>query len=107
MAIERISQWVDAHTVMNIPKMPLNVIYYRDGVAEGTSNSNKLIFEHLADTTGPIGQYSKVKTVEVSAIREAWDIVKKTKGVAIGTLRLTAVVGGKRHHTRFYPNNSR
>ena len=44
-----------------------------------------------------------VKSVEVRAIKDAFDYVKKRLGLMFGTAKVTAIVGGKRHHTRFYP----
>jgi eukaryotic translation initiation factor 2C len=63
-------------------KLPKKIIYYRDGVSEG--------------------QYGKVVRDEVSAIRQAFEQVKKEKKWR-HDVRVTAIVVTKRHHTRLYP----
>jgi eukaryotic translation initiation factor 2C len=62
--------------------LPKKIIYYRDGVSEG--------------------QFSKVVRDEVSAIRRAYETIKKREKVKTD-LQLTTIVVTKRHHTRFYP----
>ena len=39
MARERIAQWIEAMKVGPTAKMPEHIIYYRDGVSEGTLQS--------------------------------------------------------------------
>jgi eukaryotic translation initiation factor 2C len=86
MVAERIRDWMTYNKDKNILKMPTKIIYFRDGVSEG--------------------QYEKVLSKEVAKIAIAWDDqLKKAKifkkpGMKINIL---AVVGVKRHHTRFYP----
>jgi len=69
-----------------MPQMPTKIIYFRDGVSEG--------------------QYEKVLSQEVARIAGAWEEqlknakIFKKPGMRINVL---AVVGVKRHHTRFYP----
>ncbi|KAI4671213.1 uncharacterized protein J4E88_009246 [Alternaria novae-zelandiae] len=84
MVEERIRAWMVA-TGSAVP--PQNFIYYRDGVSKG--------------------QYSRVISVELAAIGRAAEAVRKrsntmTMGGGKGT-KITALVGVKRHHTRFYP----
>ncbi|KAL1799385.1 hypothetical protein ACET3X_003422 [Alternaria dauci] len=73
-------------TNSTIPKprerLPKKTMYYRDGVSEG--QSGKSIRE------------------EVSAIRRAFEKVKKEKKWK-EDMKLTSIVVTKRHHTRFYP----
>jgi eukaryotic translation initiation factor 2C len=80
-------------------KMPGKILFYRDGVSQG--------------------QYLAFKEQEVKAIREAFgqvkdDLVSKSRPKYLARLehvqndkdaevKITAVVGEKRHHTRFYP----
>ena len=59
---------------------PANIILYRDGVSEG--------------------QYQQVLEKEVPAIEAA---AKKLYSPKVGKVKITVVVCGKRHHTRFYP----
>ncbi|KAF2028677.1 Piwi-domain-containing protein [Setomelanomma holmii] len=80
MVVERIKDWMLS---TGSKEVPANIIYYRDGVSEG--------------------QYDKVVTIELSAIRRAWLAVKASNKPTTGAVNLTALVGGKRHHTRFYP----
>jgi eukaryotic translation initiation factor 2C len=80
-------------------KLPSKVIFYRDGVSQG--------------------QYSEFRDQEVRAIEEAWDdlkegnptwvptkLTKATRGKIeeekLSKVPITAIVGEKRHHTRFY-----
>jgi hypothetical protein len=69
---------------------------------------------HATTTTAKhvthLGQYDKVVSVELKAIRQAWEksnieLKKKTMSVPADpkVVRLVAIVGGKRHHTRFFP----
>jgi len=62
--------------------LPEKIIYYRDGVSEG--------------------QFGKVVRDEVSAIRAAYENIKKLRK-AKTNLQLTTIIVTKRHHTRFYP----
>lgn len=65
--------------------LPENILYYRDGVSEG--------------------QFKELQAIEVNGIHEACkciygpDFEEKVK--------LTVIVVQKRHHTRFFPGNSR
>ncbi|KAK4613807.1 hypothetical protein CLAFUW4_09029 [Fulvia fulva] len=81
MAYERIESYEKA----NEGRLPSRILYYRDGIDEG--------------------QYTKVRMMEVDAIRKAWAARAKMKGVD-GDVKITAVVVTKRHHTRFYPHNN-
>ena len=64
----------------NAGAYPANIILYRDGVSEG--------------------QYQQVLTLEVPAIEQA---AKKLYNPKDPKVKITVVVCGKRHHTRFYP----
>lgn len=61
---------------------PENILVYRDGVSEG--------------------QYSKVKDEELPQLRAACKKLYPAPDQAKGLPRITIVVVGKRHHTRFY-----
>jgi eukaryotic translation initiation factor 2C len=97
---------------MNSQKVPNNIIYYSDGVSEGMRYSSRLIYTALADSLCP-GQYDTVVSTELRAIERAWIAVKEYQkkkpgalmdmGVEVNQVRLVAIVGGKRHHARFYP----
>jgi eukaryotic translation initiation factor 2C len=78
MAKERLIAWSREHG----DTLPENIIYYRDGVAEG--------------------QYMKVKDIELRAIRSAFAALAADKPDA-PTFQLTALIAAKRHHTRFFP----
>jgi eukaryotic translation initiation factor 2C len=62
---------------------PLNVLVYRDGVSEG--------------------QYDLVLEQELPALRSACEELYPATSTKQGIPRLTIVIVGKRHNTRFYP----
>ncbi|KAL7622750.1 hypothetical protein AAE478_006428 [Parahypoxylon ruwenzoriense] len=63
--------------------LPENILVYRDGVSEG--------------------QYQAVLDEEVSLLREACQETYPAPDQDKGLPRLTVIVAGKRHHSRFYP----
>lgn len=63
--------------------LPENIVVYRDGVSEG--------------------QYKKVVEQEIPLIKSACKAVYPASRTKRGIPRLTVLVVGKRHHTRFYP----
>lgn len=75
MVLERLDLWVRKNQ-----KLPTKIIIYRDGVSEG--------------------QYRLVLEIELPAIQEAF---KKRYGAEAKWPKLTIVIVGKRHHTRFFP----
>lgn len=66
-------------------KLPENILVYRDGVSEG--------------------QYSIVIDEELPALRKACQDIYGESYKEGHHPRLTIIVVGKRHHTRFYPTN--
>ncbi|KAI9762388.1 MAG: hypothetical protein M1835_008038 [Candelina submexicana] len=76
MIVERLRLWSKA----NGNALPLNILVYRDGVSEG--------------------QYATVLREEAPAFESAIAKFYPPKGVKP---KLSIVVVGKRHHTRFYP----
>jgi eukaryotic translation initiation factor 2C len=76
MVKERLEAW----SKKNRGDFPENIVFYRDGISES--------------------QFSASKKKEIEAIRDAYN------ELCPGTqLKLTFVVVGKRHNTRFYPSN--
>ncbi|KAF2141278.1 uncharacterized protein K452DRAFT_309060 [Aplosporella prunicola CBS 121167] len=80
----------------NSNRLPRNIIFYRDGVSEV--------------------QYQDVRKNEIKAIRDAWEDIHREDTAKRGTVKkdnteetvkITCLVVGKRHHTRFYPKNER
>lgn len=66
-------------------KLPENILFYRDGVSES--------------------QYGMVHDKEVQLIRDGCRAAGKKKGKGDNWLpKITVIIVGKRHHTRFYPN---
>ncbi|KIW12117.1 hypothetical protein PV08_09391 [Exophiala spinifera] len=63
--------------------LPDNILVYRDGVSEG--------------------EYAKVLGQEVPLFREAGKDLYPADRTKAGFPRITVIVVGKRHHTRFYP----
>jgi eukaryotic translation initiation factor 2C len=88
MVRERIKDWVLEQSKTT---MPTNILYYRDGVSEG--------------------QYEQIQDYELPQIRDAYRMalteLKQEGWVPSGpvseSVKLTAIVVGKRHHVRFYP----
>ncbi|RYP47365.1 hypothetical protein DL768_006565 [Monosporascus sp. mg162] len=63
--------------------LPENVLVYRDGVSEG--------------------QYDIVLDQELPALRAACNAVYSAPDIKAGKPRITIIIVGKRHNTRFYP----
>lgn len=80
MMIERLKLWCK-HNNNNLPR---KIIIFRDGVSEGQYN---LVLDH-----------------ELPPIQEAFE---KLYGDARNWPSVCVIVVGKRHHTRFYPTDSR
>lgn len=68
-------------------EFPQNVIIYRDGVSEG--------------------QYQQILDQELPLIRSACKQVYPATMTKAGFPKLAIIVCGKRHHTRFYPTDSK
>lgn len=66
--------------------LPENILVYRDGVSEG--------------------QYGKVLTDELPLLRKACDTTYPADLKKKGLPRISIVVVGKRHNTRFYPTSA-
>ncbi|GKZ25641.1 hypothetical protein AbraIFM66951_007099 [Aspergillus brasiliensis] len=69
--------------VRNRKNYPENIIVYRDGVSEG--------------------QYELVVQQELPLLKEACKEVYPASDTSKGLPRISIVIVGKRHHTRFYP----
>lgn len=67
--------------------LPENVLVYRDGVSEG--------------------QYQTVYDKEIPLLRDAFAEVYPADLTKKNLPRLTVVIVGKRHHTRFYPSQAK
>lgn len=80
--VSRLNMWQKK----NQNQLPENILIYRDGVSEG--------------------QYRLVLTEELPQIRNACRLKYPATDTKRGLPRITIVVCGKRHHTRFYPKNS-
>jgi eukaryotic translation initiation factor 2C len=89
MVRERLWDWC----AQNSGRFPQNILYYRDGVSDQ--------------------QYAQVKDEELPQIRAGFDKfveevqIQNDEDLAPQTIKLTAVVCTKRHHTRFYPADSK
>ncbi|PWY89283.1 Piwi-domain-containing protein [Aspergillus heteromorphus CBS 117.55] len=75
-----LNRWARAHK----SAYPENIIVYRDGVSEG--------------------QYDLVVQQELTLLKEACKETYPAPDTAKGLPRISIVVVGKRHHTRFYPS---
>lgn len=69
----------------NSNRLPQNIIVFRDGVSEG--------------------QYQKVLDVELASIRDAIKEIYPASDQKKRIPKISIVVVGKRHHTRFYATN--
>lgn len=78
MLVSRLKLWLARQK-----KLPENILVYRDGVSEG--------------------QYPLVVAEELPRLRAACKDVYPPADQAKGLPKMTLVVVGKRHHTRFYP----
>lgn len=78
MVEERISAWRDE----NDGNLPAAILFYRDGVSES--------------------QFRMCEIEEVGQIRQAYKNLGGEKEV-----KITFIVVGKRHHTRFYPTDAK
>ncbi|GAW12859.1 hypothetical protein ANO14919_022300 [Xylariales sp. No.14919] len=83
MLVSRLKLW---RTRGNHTVYPENIVVYRDGVSEG--------------------QYEKVLNEELPLLRAACREVYPPPDQAKGLPRISIIVVGKRHHTRFYVTNS-
>ncbi|KAF7197419.1 Protein argonaute 18 [Pseudocercospora fuligena] len=81
MALERI----EAYKAKNGGNLPSNILYYRDGVDEGSFG--RLINEEMED------------------IRRAWNDASKNTDQANRHVKITMLVVTKRHNTRIYPKD--
>ena len=70
-------------TLGNHKTLPDNLLIYRDGVSEG--------------------QYATVIDTELPLLRKACAEVYPPADIKKGLPRITIIIVGKRHHTRFYP----
>jgi eukaryotic translation initiation factor 2C len=87
MVMERLLDWAEKHN----DRLPGSMLFYRDGVSES--------------------QFDAVREHEVRAMQEAYDkaegYIRRKRGEAVRKgdcpFKLTFVVVGKRHNTRFFP----
>jgi len=82
MLLSRLRLW---HTKGKNASLPENILVYRDGVSEG--------------------QYQLVLNEELPLLRAACKEIYPTDAQKKGLPRMTVVIVGKRHHTRFYPSS--
>lgn len=67
--------------------LPDNILVYRDGVSEG--------------------QYQVLRDTEIPSLRRACDLAYPSDHRKKGLPKITVIVVGKRHHTRFYPTREK
>jgi len=80
MLKSRLKLWATRH---NNSTYPENILIYRDGVSEG--------------------QYEIVLDQELPLLRQACSELYPATSTKAGIPRLSIIIVGKRHHTRFYP----
>ncbi|KAJ2906219.1 putative RNA interference and silencing protein [Zalerion maritima] len=76
--------------------LPENILVYRDGVSEG--QYHKVSNPNTDPKLGEVGEYG--------LLRKACDSIYPATATKQNIPRITIVVCGKRHHTRFYPARS-
>lgn len=81
-----VTEQIRLYYLRNNNNLPYNVLVYRDGVSDG--------------------QYQTVLDVEVRALEEALHRIYTTKIKVSYVPKVTVLIVGKRHHTRFYPTAS-
>lgn len=79
-----LDNWITIGKHSNLPE---NILVYRDGVSEG--------------------QYQTVYDEEIPSMRQACAERYPADWTKKGLPRLTVVIVGKRHHTRFYPSQAK
>lgn len=79
MLTSRLKLW----QARNRGALPENIVVYRDGVSEG--------------------QYQSIFDIEVPGLRKACQETYSPKQTQAGVPRISVIVAGKRHNTRFYP----
>ena len=79
MVKERLLDWAGLHSGV----LPASVLFYRDGVSES--------------------QYEAVREHEIALVKEGFDLAAGKLKMATPQFKLTFVIVGKRHNTRFYP----
>ncbi|KAI1859622.1 uncharacterized protein JN550_011930 [Neoarthrinium moseri] len=82
MLVSRLQSWVATNK-----QHPQNIIYYRDGVSEG--------------------QYELVISHELALLREACKEIYPPEATKKDFPRISIIIGGKRHHSRFYPTQAK
>lgn len=84
MLKQHLDNWL---TLGKHARLPENIIVYRDGVSEG--------------------QYELVLEQEVPLLRRACREKYPAEATSAGLPRLSVIIVGKRHHTRFYPRDAK
>lgn len=83
---------------------PGNILIYRDG-----KFSNALSAEYALTLPSPPGvsegQYQAVLDLELRPIQKVCENLYGTEAAAPPAPKITLIIVGKRHHTRFYPTN--
>jgi hypothetical protein len=80
MMVERLQAWYKA----NKDTLPSNILFYRDGVSES--------------------QFAAVRDDELVKVQKACKVVAEKASKPDYDPKITLLVCGKRHHTRFYPS---
>jgi hypothetical protein len=81
MLVEALRAWYKKNS-----ELPANILFYRDGVSDS--------------------QFAMVKNRELVSIREACDEAGQNIGDVDYKPKITLIVCGKRHHTRFFPSET-
>jgi eukaryotic translation initiation factor 2C len=87
MVLERLQAWA----AKNDNKLPTNILFYRDGVSQ--SQYDALLAS--GDSTKPDGEVRAIELAFTEALQVINGPVTKPK--------ITLIVVGKRHNTRFFP----
>ena len=84
MTKERFIDWASKHD----GKLPANMLFYRDGVSES--------------------QYQTVRDFEIPQLETAYEMAHRFLGGSgpVPSFKLTFIVVGKRHNTRFFTDNT-
>lgn len=85
LLISRLRLWQGSGKGQPQKPLPDNILIYRDGVSEG--------------------QYEIVLNNELPLLREACEKIYSKPQTKAGTPKISIIVVGKRHHTRFYPTS--
>ena len=99
MIEERLECWISN----NLGKTPENILIYRDGKYNNRKHGGTFAYWICSPLGVSEGQYMTVRLHEIPAVRKACSKVFKDAAQP----KITFLIVGKNHHTRFYPTEKK